>query len=373
MTATSRLMPQIGKHINGAITLANLRGEQNFKNEWTKTMLSFVKLRMVSVLPSSFSKEDLTNALKTLGPCSHSFVQLPLNDEVQRSDCENQTCSSDPKDAPSQLANIALAICGLRRELNQSSDGSLPRSSVISILDRSQDLDRLLTEWRSTLPPFWETNANKPLLDQREIIIYPDSAHEPYWLGGTATYPTMQVAELLNRFRTHQITLQTVRIRCASFLATPTNQDNDLAAIDDFQARSIIEKAQRICLSMADGICASAPYLLGNLPIPTQRAAPTTTSEPPHPQHPHPQNNASAPKESTTRPHLRQNMGCYILLQPLIMARSVPNLPDLQKKWMRRQALEICRRTGMDVGMVEKRFIDMDKAEGETCGHLNND
>ena len=56
LTATSRAMPQPGKHINGAMTLINLRGSQNFANPSARKMLSFVKLQFVGQVDKLESK-----------------------------------------------------------------------------------------------------------------------------------------------------------------------------------------------------------------------------------------------------------------------------------------------------------------------------
>ena len=47
MTATSQSMPDPMKHINGAVTLVNFRGMQNFESDAARTTFNFVKITLV--------------------------------------------------------------------------------------------------------------------------------------------------------------------------------------------------------------------------------------------------------------------------------------------------------------------------------------
>ena len=325
-------------------------------------------------------------------------MHKPLSDEVMRYGQEDLDVSKRPKDSPVRLANLALAIFSLRGEVEAGLSSSIKVNPLMitSSLEKARNLDLDLLLWRRALPDSWETMSMPTQSDTNVMHDHPTCAEPPHWLGSTATYPSYHTAGLLNQYRINRIAVQTIVIECASRLMDIFSSER--LSQETAQMTATKEDAHHICGIMVDEICASVPFLLGNDSVrlidgPTSSVNLDTWDTPSTPglqstiaesldyvRKPNstPINNSAAQyvrlnaipgslimqnaftkswesqAKQDPQPSLTRNIGCYMLLQPLIVANSVPNLPTAQKLWMHNQAMEICRRTGMEAGMVER-------------------
>lgn len=344
MTATSQSMPDPMKHINGAVTLVNFRGMQNFESDAARTTFNFVKITLTAL------------------PAWHKTGGFAFSDEIVEADkracarCESPGLST-------RLGNIAFAIAVLRGKLDRAAlDHSKPQS-VCEVFQQSRILNQELMAWRLSVPKEWEVFSFVSPDNQKQSLDSAELARAPTWRGYTASYPDSWIARLLNHFRMHSIAIQAIDIRCADWIARYCSAERpasevpipgDVATAHDSLTRL---KAQKVIRTLVDGICASVPYHLDELVLKVRqdesvgRGRSRKSCQKFRPG----ETGSAASNESQSRLRgPRGPGGSFVLLQPLVVAYAAPGIPADQKRWILGKALEIAKHIGMDEEMVEK-------------------
>ena len=298
------------------------------------------------------------NRLQTALPAWHKTGRLSFSDQVIEADrsicarCESPTISA-------RLGNIAFAISVLGGKLNRASlDHSRPQS-VREIFQQSRILDQELMAWRISVPREWETFSVISLDERRQPLEDAGSALASTWLGFTASYPDSMIAKVMNQFRMHSIAIQSISIRCTSWIAehrSAKHPAHDLAMPEDVATHRDLStqlKARKAIQTLVDGICASVPFHLGELG--QNQSVGRERSKKPLQQNPPGEIAQSASGEgSSSMRGPRSPAGGFMLLQPLVVAYSAPGVPADQRRWILGKSLEIANHIGMDEKMVEK-------------------
>ena len=293
---------------------------------------------------------------------------LSFNDEVIAADRSASEASEAPT-AHGGLASTAFAISILREQINRMDTDLRDFQIVCELFRQSRDLDKKLVTWRSLMiPEEWEIFSLLGPDEQEELVEDAGTASARTWLGRTASYPDLLIARMLNDFRMHRIAVQGLILRCAAWIRRECNaedQSPNFPMTEHIAAAcnpSMRFEAQRIIKTSVDEICASVHFHLDNPATASERAALSelitdnvsgkllkkTFSS-----------NAFLPEQlSTARVQTQpaRKAGCFMILQPLVVAYSVPGISPIQREWMLGRALEIARGNGMDERMVEMRL-----------------
>lgn len=204
--------------------------------------------------------------------------------------------------------------------------------------------------WRLAVPREWEEfsfissyASKQPLADARSVCA-------PTWHGSTALYPDLLTANLMNHFRMGSIAVQTVDLRCTSWIARycsadrPTSEVPRTGDVAVTKAPSTSLTAQNVIRTLVDGICASVPFYLEKMA--SKRVRKSTGRD-----------RSGKPSKQTISGEVVPpsiSKGEYILLQPFVVAYSAPGVPVHQKQWIQGKIVELVKHVGMDEKMVEK-------------------
>ena len=298
------------------------------------------------------------NLLQTALPAWHKTGCLGFSDEVIEAD--RSICArSEPPTIPARLGNIAFAISVLRGKLNRASlDHSHPQP-VLEILQQSRILDQELMTWRLSVPREWETFSVISPHERRQPLEGGGSALASTWLGYTAFYPDPLIAKLMNQFRMHSISIKSIRIHCASWIAENRSAQHpapDLPMLEDVVTdhdQSTQLEAQNAIQTLVDGICATVPFHLGEMG--QNQSVGRDRSNEPLEQDSLVEKTRSASNESSSLMRgPRPPAGGFMLVQPLVVAYLAPGVPADQRRWILGKALEIAKYIGMDEEMVKK-------------------
>ena len=234
---------------------------------------------------------------------------------------------------PSTLTGLAFSITILREKLDREA-ASRNIQTFQDILFESKRLDQEIKAWRASMPSDWET------------FEYPKDGSA--WLGRTASYPNLIISRKLNDYRMHRIAVQAITVRCVNLI-------NQISLNTQQQTSLIKLNAQTMIRTCVDEICSSVPYHTS--PI-LDRPTPVACAQTRNPFNRAKPSPCSAPHASPfwSQLQLGSNAGRALILQPLVVAYTVPGVSAVQKAWILGQAMTIARGMGMDEETVRIRL-----------------
>ncbi len=298
------------------------------------------------------------NLLQTALPAWHKTGCLSFSDEVIEAD-RNICARSESPTIPARLGNIAFAISVLRGKLNRASlDHSNPEP-ILEILQKSRILDQELMTWRISVPREWETFSVISPHERRQPLEEGGSALASTWLGSTASYPDPLIAKVMNQFRMHSISTQSISIGCVSWIAKHRGAKHPAPGIpmlEDVITNHDLStqlKARNAIKTLVDGICATVPFHLGELGQ-NQSVGRDRSNEPLEQDSLGEKSRSASNESSSLMRGPRPPAGGFMLLQPLVVAYSAPGVPADQRRWILGKTLAIAKYIGMDEEMVKK-------------------
>lgn len=157
-----------------------------------------------------------------------------------------------------QYASFNLRVAELRQE-NDKTTSLTPQTpaniaSVLSLLQRAQDLEREYREWYTSLRPNWRP-CPVAWVDWNDIgmTMGADLSNSIAHPGRVDTYKELSLAYAYNIARSSQLLIWTTILRCVAWLADP----------DDYRITPEHKKAAQICSMLIEDIVASVPYFFG--------------------------------------------------------------------------------------------------------------
>ncbi|KAG5659141.1 hypothetical protein KAF25_000343 [Fusarium avenaceum] len=203
-------------------------------------------------------------------------------------------------DPERRLLSLASGIPELQHE---SID--LEHLQIIEIEKLSHNANALsvkLSTWESTIPTSWHYVTALRINDGASFGYSPCIIHK---------YRHHYIGRVWNFYRVSQLILQSIRLRAAAFLPAATSH---------------IEIGQTIS-ALVDDICATVPYLLGaDLDKMNLDFTENNTRQ-------DPSRRSSSGAKSIGLAEVKG----FSLIWPLFVASSVPQIPQAQREWMRKQ------------------------------------
>ncbi|MCJ1321744.1 hypothetical protein MMC15_007089 [Xylographa vitiligo] len=271
-------------HLSGALTLVNLRGDQQFNDPSSLRML----MRLSTNLLISCVASDRVVSAELIALRSNIAAHFPDR--------------GDPKWRESDLV---IEFASLRQDIK---DGVLPDDEALSSL---MDLDTKFLSLSCDVPPAWQYET---------VQVAERSAHH-YELYHHV-YPAEHIAQMWNTLRLTRLSLnELICLHCLEG-KEPIKRDSKDFATYEYATRTILE--------MTSSICASVPTYLGHHSEPSNLSAMNTDST----------KIISADDTrvlSIGQPNINHRLPCYRLIFPLYVAAQSTAAPRSLKPWVIRQ------------------------------------
>ncbi|KAL9064759.1 MAG: hypothetical protein Q9157_007720 [Trypethelium eluteriae] len=276
-------------HINGAVTLAKLRGTEQFNNPVSLNLFRAVRAHMlVNAIQNSLPITEF--------PAEHGWL----------SDCEHESTTAQ------RLMFVTIQLPAVRQRAKQvfADPRLMDQRDVLSQLSTSAaDLDDAFARWYDSLPPRWSHQTVATLEGM------PDDLEEAEaWPGPMNVYEDLIVSNVINNHRMGRIFCQAVVIACQARLG---------------QSREAVEqsekyqKAVKTARDLVNAVCATVPFHLGyDIKDRARKMAQSKTAA--------------------------EAVGGYFLLWPLFVCTRVECIPADQKRWVRGRLRYISRTYGID-------------------------
>lgn len=224
-------------HLDGALALIRLRGPDTFTEPVSRSLLFYIRGLLVSYLSRSRRNDlifQVDEALRSTSSIADDVRQwgelLPESEQIP----------------PVRLDSINLDLANLRAatyNLSRSSP-SEDQFHIDHLLAQASDIDRRLAQWPDGIPDIWLPTR----ITTAEGITPTLQLYQDY----CDVYKTMFVASLWNKLRLSQIETRLAVLTLLDYL--PPSQLNTT------KQYRCLHGIQQI----ADDICASVPYYIGD-------------------------------------------------------------------------------------------------------------
>ena len=223
----------VAPHITGTRALIKGRRKPLFDNETSQRIL--LGLRGYIVGRAIRSKETVADDVSTWGTITQSV----------------------PKTEAFQLEELDIEVANLQASMPNPLTVSGTSSLLVSgALANAQNLDQRLTGWANAIPEDW----NPTMVSGPECIpetIRSAGLYQPY----CHVYRSIQVANTLNGYRCSRLKIQLMILDCLNHLDPHHHHHYPPSSSSSETIRS---NASQIIQEMADAICASVPFFLGD-------------------------------------------------------------------------------------------------------------
>ncbi|KAK3496584.1 hypothetical protein B0T13DRAFT_489154 [Neurospora crassa] len=122
-------------------------------------------------------------------------------------------------------------------------------AQILSLMRRSQDLDRAVVDWMACLPPHWHYRT----LCWQNYVANTDYAHAEVFPGRVDVYNDVWIASVWNMARVTRLILASITVRCAAWACSPV----------DYRTTPEYAHSARVCAEVIGDVLASVPYHLG--------------------------------------------------------------------------------------------------------------
>ncbi|KAF2403593.1 hypothetical protein EJ06DRAFT_527201 [Trichodelitschia bisporula] len=298
VTSTEKSRAAWMRHIDGAVALVKLRGVEVLRERESRHLFRAVR---ASMLTASIQQGK------------------PLADFPSP---QGWHCDADYDiNAANRLTIVCLPLPALKAQVQTLLTTPTPPSleRITALISQISALDTALATWANTLDTHLAARITRlvppttlsPSASAAEL----DDALA--WPGPVLAYPTVFVANLWNEYRVYRILCQALVQSCIAALAAKS--PGGMSPLDDVAAR-----AAYTTQGMADEICATLPFLLGQ----DREGGPTSVLPV-----------AVGQDEAAAR-----GTGAYFAIWPLTVLEKVPTLGGGQKRWVAGR-LRFVRRT----------------------------
>ncbi|MCJ1225946.1 hypothetical protein MMC12_002595 [Toensbergia leucococca] len=307
-------MSSWGRHTDGAIALARLRGKEMLNNPISFRLFCAVRNQMV------ISYTTKCRPIPLLHGKSSDWTSIP---------------TGQSESAANRLWRLLIQVPGIRAEAKRVLKGPKNEQTagqISDLLHKAMMLDSQIAGWSSTVPVPW---IYTPVGRVEGDLENPENAEA--YPGPIDGYCDIWVSTVWNNYRGCRIFVQAIALSCVKRLVPECKE-----SIEYHRAAITLQQ-------LVSGICASVPYNMGYRP--SMQQDPNTVFR----------HDAKLPDcifNSADSDNAAQALGGYFLLWPLWIAGSVYCVPEVQRRWLRGRLASIGKRYGINQATLLSR-IDM--------------
>lgn len=229
ITATGDSRVAWTHHINGAVSLVKLRGEEQLKNPQSRHLFRAVRSSMLT----------------------SSIIQGKMIDDFPAPG--GWACDDDGDlNAANRLTLICLKLPNIKRyaqDLLAREKTPAVVNEMMALIRTAKEIDSQLEHWALTVPDEWEYHTVEYCREEPK-----DVYKSQYWRGPIHEYYDLNVANIINDYRISRIFCQAVILGCISVLPLQAQTE----ATDRVSAQ-----ATYLTQQMVDDFSSSVPFLLG--------------------------------------------------------------------------------------------------------------
>ncbi|KAF2735418.1 hypothetical protein EJ04DRAFT_563433 [Polyplosphaeria fusca] len=296
-----------GNHIDGAVALTKLRGNEQFKNPVSHDVFRAVRTMMItSCVQRSKPVEPF--------PGKHGWIGSE---------------SSDDENIANRLTLICIDLPNIRARAIALTTSPFTETLVAearAILEFAQLVDANLQEWYHTLPKDWQYKTVAVVSELPENV-----AESEHWIGSQHVYEDVHLASIINDYRVCRIFCQHVVIACINWLE----------AGGSYAIPGATDSAMYVIQAMADEISACVPF---HLSYDMQPRA----------------------KELGQDSDAAEAFGGYSLVWPLYVAANAESVPQRQRDWLSGRLFII----GAKFGLSSAQVLVLARRHILTCGPM---
>lgn len=237
-----------GSHVEGAIQLVKARGKKQLQTQTGLQLFIAVRTQQIIHALTSGSPpvmgvdEWLDNAVNDsyAAHCQRLNLQTSeLRAELTHIMTHGTTATSpnSPFSPSSSSAPPPPLTCEQRT------------TRILSLMRRSQDLDRAVVDWMVSLPAHWRYRT----LCWQNYVANTDYAHADVFPGRVDVYNDVWIASVWNMARVTRLILASITVRCAAWACSPV----------DYRTTPEYAHSARVCAEVISDVLASVPYHLG--------------------------------------------------------------------------------------------------------------
>ncbi|KAF2147109.1 uncharacterized protein K452DRAFT_282097 [Aplosporella prunicola CBS 121167] len=287
ITSTNDSVNSWTKHVDGAVTIAKLRGAKEFQSEDSRKVFQAVRsMTLTSAIQQCIPVEDFPGEGW---------------DSIKNENAANRLTALS-MDLPEIRARV-------RKLVTDGGSSAEKIAEAQDLMETVKKIDIRFQNWFKSLPETWSYKTVAYTHAVPDDIM---NAHR--WFGPVHAYEDVFTANIINDYRLARIFVQSIILGCASILA---------AELEDYDTMMCCADASLITQQQIDDICASVPY---HMDFTLQGKG----------------------IESHEKRKAVEALGGYLLVWPVFVASNVEIIPSLQRSWLHGRLLYIGREFGLN-------------------------
>ncbi|PSN64285.1 hypothetical protein BS50DRAFT_498411 [Corynespora cassiicola Philippines] len=295
-----------GNHVDGAVTLTKLRGEEQFKDPMSHAVFRAVRTMMITSCVQRSKPIDNF-------PGANGWIASDMSEE----------------NAANRLTLICIDLPNIRARANSLTSSLYDpskESEAIAILEFATMVDENLDEWYRTLPPDWQHSVVSLIYEMESDVEQAEA-----WLGEQHVYHDVPLASIVNDYRVCRVFCNRVIMACLDWLSFGGSYEN----------ASAYDKAVYVIQKMANEISACVPF---HMNYDMQPVA----------------------KELGLEKNATEAFGGYSLVWPLYVAANAETVPQRQRDWL----LSRLHTIGSRFGLSSAQVLVLARRHVLTCGPM---
>ncbi|GME39747.1 hypothetical protein GTA08_BOTSDO10878 [Neofusicoccum parvum] len=221
--ATNDSITAWAHHIDGAVTLAKLRGPQQLEKESSRKIFQAVRAMM------------LTNAMQRCKPVEE-FPGIP-------------GWAIQEENAANRLTVISMGLPALRSRVRALMNTSIQgdrKTEAWSLIAAAREVDESLNKWATSLSEHW---AHRTIAYQAEMPSDPKTAER--WIGPVHAYADVWTSHIWNDYRITRVFTLSIIMACCSAISPNST---------DLSVKALLANAHFVTQGLIDDLCASVPF-----------------------------------------------------------------------------------------------------------------
>jgi hypothetical protein len=305
--STDHTIKAWANHVDGAVALTKLRGDEQFKHPMSRAVFRAVRTVMIT------SCVQLSKPVDPF-PSKHGWSGVEMSEE----------------NAANRLSLICIDLPNIRARATDLQNA--PRTQALekearALLEYAQMVDANLLEWSLTLPEDWHFRTAGYVAEMTE-----DVSTSPEWPGPQHVYEDVHIANIINDYRVCRIFCQRVILACLTWLTPPGC---------DPQSTGDYKRAAFVIQSMVDEISACVPF---------------------HMRY----DMQNTPQQLGQDESAAEAIGGYFLVWPLYVAANAEIVPQRQRDWLSARLFHI----GTTFGLSAAQVLVLARRHVLTCGPM---
>lgn len=297
--ATNDSITAWAHHIDGAVTLAKLRGPQQLEKESSRKIFQAVRAMM------------LTNAMQRCKPVEE-FPGIP-------------GWAIQEENAANRLTVISMGLPALRSRVRALMNTSIQgdrKTEAWSLIAAAREVDESLNKWATSLSEHW---AHRTIAYQAEMPSDPKTAER--WIGPVHAYADVWTSHIWNDYRITRVFTLSIIMACCSAISPNST---------DLSVKALLANAHFVTQGLIDDLCASVPF---HMNFDLQNRAIEVGQD----------------RESA------EALGGFLLVWHVFVAANVECIPEPQRQWLQGRLLHIGHEFGLSpsqmLGMRERHIL----------------